>query len=107
MLLGGCTVHKPDVQQGNIIEPEVLAQLHPGLSKKQVKFLMGTPIIQDPFHPWRWDYIYWFKAQGKPAVRQQVTVYFDKGVVRHLTMAGISPATPQEQKGPQTPPAAP
>jgi outer membrane protein assembly factor BamE len=97
LLLNGCGLHKPDVQQGNILEPAMLAQLHTGLSKKQVKFLLGTPIIRDAFHPDRWDYVYWLKAQDKPLVKQRVTVIFDKDVVSRLETEGITlpaPAAP-------------
>jgi len=98
IVLNGCALHKPDVQQGNILEPEVLAHLHAGLSKKQVEFLMGTPIIQDPFHPDRWDYVYWFKAQDKPAVKQRVTVIFTNGVVSRLETEGITLPPPAAAK---------
>jgi outer membrane protein assembly factor BamE len=90
MLINGCTLHKPDVQQGNVLEPDVLAQLHPGLSKKQVKFLMGTPILIDAFHPDRWDYVYLFKSQDSKAVLQRVTVFFDNDVISRLETDGIT-----------------
>lgn len=95
LLLNGCTIHKPDVQQGNVLVPEMLAQLHIGLSKKQVRFLMGTPIINDAFHPDRWDYVYLLKAQGKAPVEQRVTVFFDNDAVTRLETRGISlPSSP-------------
>lgn len=90
LLINGCAIHRPDVQQGNILTPEMLAQLHAGLSKKQVKFLLGTPVVNDAFHPDRWDYIYWFKSQEKAPVRERVTVYFDNDTVSRLDMEGIT-----------------
>jgi outer membrane protein assembly factor BamE len=103
LLLNGCAIHKPDVQQGNILEPAMLAQLHTGLSKKQVKFLLGTPMISDPFHPERWDYIYWFKAQDKPLVKQRVTVFFDKDVVSRIETEGITLPAPTTAKSAPAP----
>ena len=44
------------VQQGNYLDAEVIAKLKPGMTRSQVRFLLGTPLITDPFHPERWDY---------------------------------------------------
>jgi len=101
MFINGCTIHIPDVQQGNVLEPAVLAQLHPGLSKKQVQFLMGTPIIRDPFHSGRWDYVYLFSAQDSKAVRQRVTIFFDQDKVSRIETDGIDlpKAAPPAPKG--------
>ncbi|MDH5446136.1 MAG: outer membrane protein assembly factor BamE [Gammaproteobacteria bacterium] len=57
LLLSSC-VYVADVQQGNVIDKEELDQLKVGMTKKQVKFLLGTPIIKDAFHKNRWDYVY-------------------------------------------------
>ena len=100
---GGCTIHVPDVQQGNVLEPAVLAQLHPGLSKKQVHFLMGTPIIRDAFHPERWDYVYLFSSQDSKTIRKRVTVFFDHDSVSRIETDGIElPEAPPADK--QQPP---
>jgi outer membrane protein assembly factor BamE len=100
----GCTIHVADVQQGNVLDPDVLAQLHKGLSKKQVQFLMGTPIINDAFHPNRWDYVYLFSSQDSKTIRRRVTVYFDHDTVSRIEADGIDlpkaePASTQEPKG--------
>ncbi len=60
LLSAGC-VYVADVQQGNVIDKKELDQLKTGMTKKQVKFLLGAPIIQDTFHKDRWDYIYTFR----------------------------------------------
>ena len=104
IFLNGCTIHIPDVQQGNVLEPEVLAQLHPGLSKKQVKFLMGTPIIRDAFHPDRWDYVYLFASQEKKTIRQRVTIFFDHDAISRIETDGIdlpkpAPEAAEQPKG--------
>ena len=64
LLLTGCGgfqfpgVHRIDVQQGNIITQEMVDQLRPGMTKSQVRFIMGTPLVSDSFNPQRWDYYY-------------------------------------------------
>ena len=67
MLLSACTnshnmtffsVHKPSIQQGNILIEETVALLRPGLTKEQIKYLLGTPLIVDTFNDNHWDYIY-------------------------------------------------
>ena len=70
-------VHKIDVQQGNVVSQEMVAQLRAGMNKKKVRFVMGTPIIQDTFHAKRWDYIYTFHEGGGGTERRLVTVIFD------------------------------
>lgn len=64
-----CTVHKIDVQQGNVITQESLAEVTVGMEKKQVKRLLGSPMIEDPFHKERWDYIYRFEVGSSGEVQ--------------------------------------
>ncbi|HSQ05349.1 MAG TPA: outer membrane protein assembly factor BamE, partial [Burkholderiales bacterium] len=67
LLLAGCsrvpmlpnlTPYKIDVQQGNYITQDMVAKLKPGMTRSQVRFILGTPLIADPFHAQRWDYLY-------------------------------------------------
>ena len=76
-LLSACSIHKIDIQQGNIIEDEQREKLLLGMRKQQVLRLLGTPLIQDPFRPDRWDYTYYFKPANKPAERNQLTLFFE------------------------------
>jgi outer membrane protein assembly factor BamE len=104
IFINGCTIHIPDVQQGNVLEPDVLAQLHTGLSKKQVQFLMGTPIIRDAFNPERWDYVYLFTSQDSKPIRQRVTLFFDHDALSRIETDGIdlpkaAPAAPAAPQG--------
>jgi outer membrane protein assembly factor BamE len=101
-LIAGCTIHVPDVQQGNILDPAVLAQIHPGLSKKQVKYLLGTPIISDAFHPERWDYVYLFQSQESPAVRKRLTLFFDKDQVSRIETEGVTLPKGASPENPET-----
>ncbi|MFQ5470823.1 MAG: outer membrane protein assembly factor BamE [Gammaproteobacteria bacterium] len=61
-ILCSCSIHKLDIQQGNVVTKKMMDQVKPGMSTKQVKFILGTPLINDPFHQNRWDYIYLFKS---------------------------------------------
>jgi outer membrane protein assembly factor BamE len=99
-LLGahGCIhTYKTDVQQGNVITQEMVDKLKPGMTKSQVRFVLGTPLITDPFHPERWDYVYVYKKDaGAPAETKQFTVIFNGDsmarVEGDMTMAPASTA---------------
>lgn len=78
LFLGACSIYKLDVQQGNLIDEEVVAQLRPGMDRQQVVYLMGTPLLQDPFHADRWDYFYRLRnGEGDVVDRQRVTLHFN------------------------------
>lgn len=81
--VSGCFhVYKAEVPQGNIVTPEMLENLKLGMSKQQVRFLLGTPTIIDAFHPDRWDYVYW-AAQGPRAL----TLFFQQDQLIRLDRA--------------------
>jgi len=75
----GCTVHRLDIQQGNIIEDKMLDQLKIGISKRQVRFIMGSPLLTDPFHANRWDYVYTDQPGDKRKIIEyrHISVYFE------------------------------
>jgi len=78
LLLSGCLrPYKIDIQQGNIINAEQLEQLKPGMTRREVQYILGTPLVEDPFHAERWDYFYSLK-EGREKNRQQqlITVVF-------------------------------
>src|SRR5262245_56437250 len=60
LLAAGC-VYRPDVQQGNWIEAKTVDQVQPGMTRTQVRYLMGTPMVPDVFDKDRWDYLYYFQ----------------------------------------------
>ena len=85
--IAGCSwqePHKVEVQQGNILDASALAELRAGMSKKQVRFLLGNPIINDTFHPHRWDYIYFEVPAGKPPTPKRLTLFFEGNVLTHM-----------------------
>lgn len=69
-------VYRIDVQQGNVVDQEMLDKLKPGMDKNQVKFVMGTPLIKDPFHSNRWDYIYIMEPGSGERKQRLITLYF-------------------------------
>lgn len=72
----GCSIYRLEIQQGNVLDPVAYQQLEVGMSRAQVQFLMGTPLLADPFYRNRWDYVF-RKQRGKGKVEQeQITVYF-------------------------------
>ena len=93
VLVTGCSVKSPidyfeakiyklDIQQGNIISAEMLMGLKPGMTRAQVKYVLGTPLIQDSFHENRWDYIYKMIKDDRLIEERHVIVRFaDDGLV--------------------------
>jgi len=76
-LLGAC-VYRVDVQQGNLLEEADIEAVQVGMTRSQVRFLLGTPVIADTFHNDRWDYIYYYKrGRARVADRSWLIVYFD------------------------------
>jgi outer membrane protein assembly factor BamE len=81
-LLTGCSWLTPytlDIHQGNIVTQEMVDQLKPGMTQRQVAFILGTPLLNDPFHDARWDYIYSTQASGGERVQRNLTVLFEQG----------------------------
>ena len=77
LTLGGCP-YRIDVQQGNVLEQESVEQVEVGMTRSQVQFLLGTPLVADPFHTDRWDYTYYFRqGRDRDVVRRWVSVYFE------------------------------
>ena len=78
-------LHKIDIQQGNVIDQEMLNQLKPGMDKKQVKFIMGTPVLIDPFHNERWEYIYSFQEGGTVREQRHITLHFENDKLAYIS----------------------
>lgn len=75
--MSGIGPHRIDVQQGNALDSESVARLKPGLTRSQVRFLLGTPLVADPFRDDRWDYVYLMRTAGELTDKQRITLYFD------------------------------
>jgi len=80
----GC-VYRASISQGNLIKEEDLVQLEVGMTKNQVRFLLGTPMIDDPFSKQRWDYIYYLKLRREDAsFKRWVSVFFEDDIVSEI-----------------------
>ncbi|MFK4753141.1 MULTISPECIES: outer membrane protein assembly factor BamE [Oceanospirillaceae] len=78
--LSGCVfpgVHKLNIQQGNIVTQDMLNQLHTGMTEHQVEFVMGTPVLKNPFESQRWDYVYTLEERDKITKQYRIQVFFD------------------------------
>ncbi|MDR2032351.1 MAG: outer membrane protein assembly factor BamE [Azoarcus sp.] len=70
--------YRIDIRQGNYVDKAMLAQIKPGMTREQVRFVLGSPLVADVFRTDRWDYVYRFKP-GKGEARQHViSVFFSK-----------------------------
>jgi outer membrane protein assembly factor BamE len=75
----GSIVYSPEVQQGNLVTQENVAQLKPGMTKDQVRFLLGTPLVTDIFHANRWDFVYTLQPARSSSIKEErrLTLFFD------------------------------
>jgi outer membrane protein assembly factor BamE len=82
LALGSGCVYRANISQGNLIEQDDLDQVELGMTRNQVRFLLGTPLIDDPFHADRWDYIYYIRIGRKDATfKRWVTIVFVDDIV--------------------------
>ncbi|MGA2654378.1 MAG: outer membrane protein assembly factor BamE [Gammaproteobacteria bacterium] len=77
VLITGC-VYKMDIQQGNEVTYQQVKQLQIGMTEAQVRNILGTPLLQDPFSPGRWDYVYQLQVHGDLVEQRRLTVFFDE-----------------------------
>lgn len=99
--------YKMDIQQGNVVTPKMMMQLRPGMTKQQVRFIMGTPLIADSFHANRWDYFYRMQKDGKVVEQRRVILDFEddklKGVRGDVVPAGGTDAATADRPGSKAP----
>lgn len=91
VLLTSACVYRQDIPQGNFYKADDVAKLEEGMTREQVQFVMGTPMIADPFHPDRWDYVFYVDA--KDAARdyyRRITVFFEGDSVVRIEKEGIA-----------------
>lgn len=86
--------YRIDINQGNYITQDMVAQLKPGQSQEQVRFILGSPLIVDTFHGGnRWDYLYRFQPGSGPVQTRRLVVFFTEGKLSRVggdVMAGSS-----------------
>jgi outer membrane protein assembly factor BamE len=108
--------YRIEIQQGNFISQEMLNQLKIGMTREQVRYVLGTPLVTDIFHADRWDYVYYRERAGR-ADQRRVSVHFDKeGRLERIggdtlppveTPAAETPADKAAEKPVESPAAAP
>lgn len=76
--------YKMDIVQGNFVSAEQVAAIKPGMSRLQVRDMLGTPLLASIFHADRWDYVFTFRRQGMPLQARQLTVYFKGDVLERI-----------------------
>ncbi|MDD2055095.1 outer membrane protein assembly factor BamE [Pseudomonas putida] len=80
LALAGCSfpgVYKIDIQQGNVVTQDMIDQLRPGMTRRQVRFIMGNPLLTDTFHANRWDYLYSLQPGGGERQQERISVVFN------------------------------
>lgn len=94
-IASGC-VYRPNIQQGNLLEVEDVEQVQTGMTRSQVRYLLGTPMIMDPFSPDRWDYVYTLKRGRQRGIdRAHFVVHFDDDKVNRVEKLDLpEPAAP-------------
>lgn len=79
-------VRKVEIQQGNIVDQEMIDKLRPGMTQSQVQFVLGTPLVVDTFNKKRWDYFYSRTTSAGAETEELVTIYFDdEGNLKRMT----------------------
>ncbi len=106
LLLSACSIepitsympepYKVTIQQGNAITQEMVSKLRPGMSKAQVRFILGSPPITDMFHANRWDYVYLLKQGSEVKEERKLTLFFDNDALSRV--AGDVAATTKADK---------
>ncbi len=107
----GITPYKMEIQQGNFVSQEMVSRLEPGMSKDEVRRVLGTPLLTDIFHANRWDYVYWREDQAGKRETRRLAVFFEQGrlaridgdVVTASRGAPAAPAPTAQVPAPQAP----
>ena len=95
--------YKIDVQQGNVLTQEMVAQLKPGQTRDQVRFILGTPMISDIFHQQRWDYVYrYHNGQTNSLEQRKFSLFFDKENLLERVGGDVDTATTADLAVPAT-----
>ena len=93
----GVTPYRMVIQQGNFISQEMVSQLRPGMTKEQVRFVLGTPLVNDIFHADRWDYVFFRETPDGKKEQRNLSVIFEKDRLARL----VGDLMPAEGAAPQ------
>lgn len=89
ILLAACAPYKMDIRQGNLVTQEQRERLKLGMTHTQVRALLGSPLVADPFHPDRWDYAYYLEHAREQVASQRMTLYFQGDKLTKIDDAGM------------------
>ena len=106
LLLAGCSsvpslLYKIEIQQGNVITQEMVNKLKPGMTRSQVRFALGSPMISDAFHENRWDYLYRFEQRGQLVEQRKLTVFFENDQLVRIDGSFSTPVAFTQPKSPE------
>jgi outer membrane protein assembly factor BamE len=88
----GIEAHRMEIQQGNYVTQEMIAKLQPGMTRDQVRFVLGTPLVADAFHANRWDYMFRRqRANSKEIEQRRIVIFFDDGRLSRIE-GDVTPA---------------
>ena len=91
------TPYRMEIQQGNYVTQDMVAQLNPGLTRDQVRFVLGTPLVSDIFHEDRWDYVFTRqRANSQEVEYRRIAVFFQEGRLKRID--GDAAAAPGKAK---------
>ncbi len=88
-VLGLVTPYRIDVTQGNVVTKELAALVKPGMSREQVREVLGSPLLASAFHADRWDYVFTLRRQGVPSQQRSVVAHFKGNVLDRLEAADL------------------
>ena len=95
------SVHRVVVQQGNVINQNMIDQLKPGMTRSQVAYIMGEPVIRNTFNEKRWDYVYTFELPGRINRDMRMSLYFENDVLAYFT-GDFAPTEETQEELPET-----
>jgi outer membrane protein assembly factor BamE len=93
--------HRPDYTLGNVIKRDALEKIQPGMKKSEITPILGSPMLKDPFHANRWDYIYRYLPRGRssePLIESRVTLYFEDDVLVKIDDSEYAEPRPDDEK---------
>jgi outer membrane protein assembly factor BamE len=93
--LGPLAPYRMDIQQGNVVTQEMIDKIKPGMTRSQVRFALGTPLVVDAFHQDRWDYVYFFQKAGTVVEQRRIAVFFKDDRMSRIEgdVVAVDPAT--------------
>ena len=95
--------YRIDIQQGNYLSAEVVAQLKEGMTREQVRFVLGTPLVTDIFHANRWDYVFYRELGDGRKERHRVSVFFENEKLARYTSENLPAAASPRPTAPAKP----